>query len=227
MHFAEIDRRRYPRFNAEIPIDIDLIDLRGEKTTQAQLKGVTMDISMEGLGLKLGYPASDMLSFAPKLVGKNKEFQLQLNANLGTERLTGIGEVRWARIHPPSLLKMGVFLKGMKDDEKERWTNFVMCQSEGIPQDVTCWQRYRKHKLTKLLHKFIRDSILSNLSVNYILPVMFVCSSVIVYWFAEIKYYHVMIPWGVPVTIILLTNSRSFLSFLKEYRKSKGEISHS
>ena len=222
MHSTEIERRKYPRFNAQIPIDIGLIDLRGGKTTQAPFKGVTTDISMEGLGLELDYPASDVLSFAPKLMGKNKEFDLDLNANLGTKGLRGIGEVRWARIYPPSLLKMGVFLKEMRADEKEKWTNFVMRQSKGIPQDVSCRQRYSGHKLIKLLHKFIRGPIQSNLSINYILPVMFVCSSVIVYWFAEIRYYHVMIPCGIP--IILLIRSRSFS---KKYRKSKGEIPHS
>jgi len=29
-------------------------------------------------------------------MGKNKEFDLDLNANLGTKGLRGIGEVRWA-----------------------------------------------------------------------------------------------------------------------------------
>ena len=222
MHSTEIERRKYPRFNAQIPIDIGLIDLRGGKTTQAQFKGITSDISMEGLGLELDHPASDVLSFAPKLMGENKEFDLDLNANLGMKGLRGIGEVRWARIYPPSLLKMGVFLKEMRANEKEKWADFVMRQSKGVPQDVSCQQRYSGHKLIKLLHKFIRDPIQSNLSINYILPGMFVCSSVIVYWFAEIRYYHVMIPCGIP--IILLIRSRSFS---KKYRKSKGEIPQS
>ena len=97
MHSTEIERRKYPRFNAKIPVDIDLIDLRGGKATQAQLKGLTTDISMEGVGLVLDYPASDVLSFAPKLIGKDKEFVLHLNANLGTKGLRSIGEVRWAQ----------------------------------------------------------------------------------------------------------------------------------
>ena len=95
MHSTEIERRKYPGFNAEIPVDIGLIDLRGGKTIQAQFKGVTTDISMEGLGLEMDYPASDVLSFAPKLMGKNKELDLDLNASVGTKGLRGIGEVRW------------------------------------------------------------------------------------------------------------------------------------
>ena len=177
---------------------------------------------MEGLGLEVDHPASDVLSFAPKLMGKNKEFDLDLSANVGTKGLRGIGEVRWTRIYPPFLLKMGVFLKEMRADEKEKWTNFVMRQSKGVPQDVSYQQRYSGYKLIKLLHKSIRDLIQSNFSINYVLPVMFVCSSVIFYWFAEVRYYHVMIPCGIP--IILLIRSRSFS---KKYRKSKGEIPQS
>jgi hypothetical protein len=201
MHSTDIERRKHPRFNAEIPIDIGLIDLGGGKTTQAPFKGVTTDISTEGLGLELDYPAFDILSFVPKLMGKNKEFDLDLNANSEAKGLKGIGEVRWARICPPSLVKMGVFLKDMKSNEKEKWADFVMGQSKGVRQDVPCPQRYSGQRLIQLFHKFIRDPIQSNLSVNYILPVIFLCSSVIFYWFAEIRYYHVVIPCGIPIIL--------------------------
>ncbi len=216
MHSTEIERRKHPRFNAQIPIDIGLIDIGGGKTIQAQFKGITTDISMEGLGLELNYPASDVLSFVPKLMGKAKEFDLDLNANLEAKGLRGIGEVRWARIYPRSLVKMGVFLKNMKSDEKEKWADLVMDQSKGGTLDVSCLRRYSGHRLIQLFHKFIRDPIQSNLYINYILPITFVCSSVIVYWFAEIRYYHVMIPYGIP--IILLIRSRFFS---RKYRKPK------
>lgn len=208
---TEIDRRRYPRFNANIPIDIDLIDLREGKTTQAPFKGVTTDISMEGVGLVLDYPASDVLSFAPKLIGKNKEFDLHLNANLGKKGLRGIGEVRWARIYPPSLLKMGVFLKEMRDDEKEKWTNFVMSQSKSIFQNVSFQQPYSAYILIKFLYKSIRDLMLSNLSIDYIFPIIILLSSfVFIYWLVEIRYFQLIISCGIATIILLLTKSRIF-----------------
>lgn len=55
---------------------------------------------MGGLGLKMNYPASDILSFTPKLMGEKKEFNLDLPANVGTGDVIGVGEVRWTRIHP-------------------------------------------------------------------------------------------------------------------------------
>jgi hypothetical protein len=224
VHSTEIERRKHPRFNAQIPIDIGLIDLGGIKKNQGQFKGVTTDISMEGLGLELDYPASDVLSFAPKLMGKNKQFDLDLNANLGRKGLKGIGEVRWARIHPPSLVKMGVFLREMRADEKEKWADFVIGQGKGGSQDVSCRQWYSGHRLIQLFHKFIRDPIHSNLYINYILPITCICSSVVVYWFAEMRYYHATIPWGFPVIMILLIRSRFFS---RKHRKAKSEISHS
>lgn len=208
---TEIDRRKYPRFNVEIPIDIDLIDLRGGKTPQAPFKGVTTDISMEGVGLVLDYPASDVLSFAPKLIGKDKEFDLHLNANLGTKGLRGIGEVRWARIYSPSLLKIGVFLKEMRDDEKEKWTNFVMSQSKSIFQNILFQQPYSGYILIKFLYKSIRDLMVSNLSIDYILPIIILLSSfVFIYWLVEIRYLHLIISCGIATIMLLLTTSRIF-----------------
>jgi hypothetical protein len=168
---------------------------------------------MEGIGLVLDYPASDVLSFAPKLIGKNKEFDLHLNANLGTKGLRGIGEVRWARIYSPSLLKIGVFLKEMRDDEKEKWTNFVMSQSKSIFQNVSFQQPYSGYMLIKFLYKSIRDLMSSNLSIDYILPIIILLSSVVfIYWLVEIRYFHLIISCGIAIIMLLSTKSRIFSS---------------
>jgi hypothetical protein len=224
MHYTEFERRKYPRFNAEIPVDIGLIDLKSRKSAQAQFKGITKNISIEGLGLELDYPASDILSFAPKLIGAKKEFNLDLNVNLGTKHVRGVGEVRWARIHPPSVLTIGLSLKGMRDNEKEKWTNFLMSQSKVVSQDLSWQQKDNGYKLIKLPQKFIRDLISTNLSINYIIPSAFVTSSLIISWFAEMRYYHVIIPWGITIMMVLLIKSRSFS---RKYPKPKCEIRHS
>ena len=213
MHSTE--RRKYPRFNVHIPVDIGLINLKSGKSAQAQFKGLTTDISMEGLGLEMSYPASDILSFIPKLSGENKKFDLDLNANLGTEDVKGVGEVRWARIHllcGLKFLKMGVFLKEMRDDEKEKWTNFIMSQSKSIFQNISFQQPYSGYILIKFLYKSIRDLILSNLSIDYILPIIILLSSfVIIYWFVEIRYYQLIISCGIAIIMLLLTKTRIFL----------------
>ena len=210
MNHTGIERRKHQRFKAAIPINIGLIDLKGGKTTQAQFKGVTTDISMEGLGLQLNYPASVILPFGTKLMGENKEFDVEFNAKLGTKNVRGVGEARWARLHPPSALKMGVFLKEMRDDEKEKWTNFVTSQSKAISQDVSYRQTHSEHNLIRFFHKSMRDLIESHFSINYILPVIFVSSSVIIYWFVEIRSYHLIISCGISIIIILLIKSRIF-----------------
>jgi hypothetical protein len=95
-----------------------------------------MDISMEGLRLEMTYPASDLLSFAPKLIGKNKEFDLNLTMDLETADVKGVAEVRWARIPPLTgleILTMGLFLKRMGDNQKRKWTNFVMGRIKQTP----------------------------------------------------------------------------------------------
>jgi len=157
-------------------------------------------------------------------MGANKEVDLDLNADLGTKHVRGVGEVRWARIHPPSVLAMGHFLKEMRDNEKEKWTNFVMSQSKAVSQDLSRQQKYSGYKLLKLPLKFIRDLISTNLSINYILPSASVTSSLIIFWFAEMRYYHVIIPWGIISMMVLLIKSRSFS---RKSPKPKWEIPHS
>lgn len=120
MTYTGIERRKFERFKAAIPVTIGLIDLRGGKTARAQFKGLTTDISMEGFGLELHYPLPKTLFLAPKLTGKDKQFDLEFNINLGDTDVSGVGDIRWARIDFPSILNMGVFLKELGDMEKER-----------------------------------------------------------------------------------------------------------
>lgn len=132
MHYKGIERRKYQRFKAVIPVNISLIDLRKRKTLHVQCKGVTTDISLLGLGLKLNSQVSRILPFATKMVGKNREFNLEVIANLGRKKVTSIGEVRWTHVEFPSLFKMGVSMKEMREDEREKWTNFVISQGKNI-----------------------------------------------------------------------------------------------
>ncbi len=224
MQYTEFERRKYPRFNAEIPLVIGLIDLKSGKRAQAQFKGITKDISMEGMGVELDYPASDILSFAPKLIGANKEFELDLNTNFGTKDVRGVGEVRWARIHSPSLLRMGVFLKEIRDHEKQEWTNFVMSQRRILFQDLSWRQKYPGYTLITLPLKFIRDLMWTHVPIHYILASAFVIASFLIFWFAEMRYYHVMILWGLSIMMAVLTRSRSFS---KKCPRPKAEILHS
>ncbi|UCD71124.1 MAG: PilZ domain-containing protein [Syntrophobacterales bacterium] len=132
MHYNGSERRKYQRFRVTIPANIGLIDRKGGKTIHDQFKGSITDISIEGLGLELNYPGSGFLPFANKIVGEKKEFDLEILANLGIKVIRGIGEVKWVSMDPPYFFRVGVFLKEMEDDEKEKWVNFVRSQSQKI-----------------------------------------------------------------------------------------------
>lgn len=127
-----VERRKHERFIAAIPISIGLINLKEGVAIETQFKGMTTDISMEGLGLELNNQDSSLLPLAVKMVGGNEEFDLEIFANLETEGVRGIGEVRWISVELPHFFRIGVFLKEMKDAEKEKWNNFVISQSRGI-----------------------------------------------------------------------------------------------
>jgi len=237
MNCTGVERRKYQRFKAAIPLHIGLIDLKAANTTHAQFKGITTDISMEGLGLELNYPASEMLPFAAKLMGENKEFDLEFNANQGKIDVRGVGEVRWARIHPPSVMRIGVLVKEMGDAEKEKWTNLVTSQTEWLSRQVSRLRAYSKRTLITLLPRLMRDLITSPFSINYALPAALITSSLIICWFVQVRFDHTIIPCGISIAVFLLTKSRIFSRrpkpryeipqwFLRKFfRRSRGDVS--
>jgi hypothetical protein len=136
MHQNGVERRKHKRFKVALPIKIRLIDPKTGKLKQGEFNGLVTDISMGGLGLEMKYSGPDLLSFAPKLVGKNKEFDLNVDMKLETEGVKGVAEVRWARIPPLAgleILTMGLLLKRMRDNEKRKWDNFVTSRSKQVP----------------------------------------------------------------------------------------------
>jgi hypothetical protein len=136
MHYNGVERRKYQRFKVAIPVNIGMIALNRERSFSGKFKGVTTDISIEGLGIEVSYPASGMFPFGIIMIGENREFNLQLTVRLGPKEVSGVGEVRWISTHSSSGLKMGIFLKEM-GDEKKKWTDFVISQNRGSSQDVS------------------------------------------------------------------------------------------
>jgi hypothetical protein len=131
VRYSGFERRKHERFRAAIPISIGLINLKEEDAIDTQFKGMTMDISMEGLSLELKYPEAGMFPPGEKLMGKDREFDLEIDAKLGGDSVRSVGEVRWASIPSPTVVKMGVFLKEIIEGETEDWRNFVISRSRG------------------------------------------------------------------------------------------------
>jgi hypothetical protein len=134
MGYRGRERRRHPRFKAAIPIHIGLINLGKGKSIQAQFEGVSMDISMEGLGVEVYYPESEVLLLRNSMVGETREFDVEIEAILGIKQVRGVGEVKWTAIASPSVLKMGIFLREMIKEQREKWTNFVLSRSREVFQ---------------------------------------------------------------------------------------------
>ena len=134
MGYRGRERRKHPRFKAAIPIHIGLINLEKGKSIQAQFEWVSMDISMEGLGVEVYYPQSEVLLLRNKMVGETREFDVEIKASLGVKQVRGVGEIKWTVIASPSVLKMGIFLREMIKEQREKWTNFVTSRSREVFQ---------------------------------------------------------------------------------------------
>ncbi len=129
VRYSGVERRKHERFRVAIPVSIGLINLKEEEAIETQFKGMTMDISMEGLSLELKYPEAGMFPFEGRLMGEDREFDLEINAKLGRDSVRSVGEVRWASIPSPTVMKMGVYLKEIIEGETEEWRNFVISLS--------------------------------------------------------------------------------------------------
>ena len=127
------ERRKHERFKAAIPVNVGLINLKREKTIEAHFWGVTTDISIEGLRLELKYPEAGMFPFGMRIMGEEREFDLEVTVKVGQESVRGVGEVRWASIPSPSVMRMGVFLKEIIEGETGKWRDFVMSRGKRIP----------------------------------------------------------------------------------------------
>ena len=132
MRYSGVERRKHERFKVAIPVNIGLINLKSENKIDAQFRGVTTDISMEGLGLELKCPETGMFPFGGRMMGEDREFDLEIEVKVGRDSFRGVGEVRWASAHSPSVMKMGVFLEEIIEGETETWRNFVISRSRGI-----------------------------------------------------------------------------------------------
>jgi len=137
MEYRGKERRKHPRFKAAIPIHIGLINLEKEKSIKAQFEGVSMDISMEGLGVEVYYPQSEILILRNRMVGETRQFDIEIEARLGVKQVRSVGEVKWTAIASPLVLKMGIFLRDMLKEEREKWSNFVTSRSKEVFQQTS------------------------------------------------------------------------------------------
>ena len=96
------ERRKHERFKAAIPVNIGLISLKRKRSIEAHFRAVTTDISIEGLGLELKYPEAGMFPFGMKIMGEEREFDLDVTIKVEQESVRCVGEVKWASIPFPS-----------------------------------------------------------------------------------------------------------------------------
>ena len=93
-----------------------------------------MDISYKGLGIRMNCHALSMIPIAIDMMGENKKYDLEIGIELGGNRVRAIGEVKWSLLEIPSLLKMGIFIKGMGLEEEGKWAKFIEEQYRESPQ---------------------------------------------------------------------------------------------
>jgi hypothetical protein len=120
-----VGRRTHPRLDVNLPVHFGLIDIKGRTKLNASFSGETMDVSMQGLGIRMNSGIPQMIPIATKLMGDKKKYYLKIGIDLGGDQILAVGEVKWSLLEIPHQLKMGVFIKGMGHEEEGKWTSFI------------------------------------------------------------------------------------------------------
>ncbi len=120
-----IGRRAYPRLDMNLPVHLGLIDIKRRRKLKALFSGETMDVSVQGLGIRMNSGIPQMIPIATKLMGDKKKYDLKIGIDLEGDEILAVGEVKWSLLDIPHQLKMGVFIKGMGQEEEGKWTSFI------------------------------------------------------------------------------------------------------
>jgi hypothetical protein len=120
-----VGRRAYPRLEMNLPVHFGLIDIKRWRKPKARFSGETMDVSMQGLGIRMNRQILHMVPIAIEMMGDKKKYDLEIGIDLGGNEVRAVGEVKWSLLDIPHLLKMGIFLKGMEHEEEGKWTSFL------------------------------------------------------------------------------------------------------
>lgn len=120
-----VGRRAHPRLDMNLPVHFGLINIKQGGESKSLFSAVTMDVSMQGLGIRMNSRVARMVPIAIKLMGERKQYDLKLGIDLGRDKIHAVGEVKWSLLEIPRQLKMGIFLKGMGPDAGDKWTSFI------------------------------------------------------------------------------------------------------
>ena len=120
-----VGRRAHPRLDMNLPVHFGLINIKQGGESKSLFSAVTMDVSVQGLGIRMHSRVAQMIPIAIKLMGDRKQFDLKLGIDLTGGKIHAVGEVKWSLLEIPHQLKMGIFLKGMGPEAEDRWTNFI------------------------------------------------------------------------------------------------------
>ena len=129
-----IGRRAYPRLDVNVPVHFGLIDIKRRRKPKARFSGITIDVSMKGLGISMNSKILHMIPIAIDMMGDNKKYDLEIGIDLGGDEVRAVGEVKWSLLDIPHLLKMGVFIKGMGHEEEGKWAKFIEKQCQESTQ---------------------------------------------------------------------------------------------
>ncbi len=126
--YRNIENRRFIRLRDSISVGMRLVDCQGKKVYSRQIKGSTVNISLEGLCLESSTVTVDGVDIFNDAMSDERNLEIEINIPNSDEKIKALGKVVWLDMTPKVnsfLFKAGVFLNLSETEDREKWHRLV------------------------------------------------------------------------------------------------------
>jgi hypothetical protein len=126
--YRDIEYRRFIRLKDSLSLGMRLIDCKSGKIYSKQIRGVTLNISLEGLCIETNTVTVNGVDIFNDAMSDEKNLELEIDVLNKKEKIRALGKVVWLDMTPKDksfLFKAGVYLNLNWSGDNEKWYELV------------------------------------------------------------------------------------------------------
>ncbi|MFQ6031733.1 MAG: hypothetical protein ACE5K2_02335 [Candidatus Zixiibacteriota bacterium] len=131
-----VERRRYRRFNVELPTTVTHLTPRKTGTIRVTIHTETINASLNGMCVKVGF--SDYIDIMRLIEAAKKKAAVRVEVEVVAEwkHFKTLGEIEWFRPEDQNHARIGMQLKGMEKDNKVTWNKILSTLNLASPRQI-------------------------------------------------------------------------------------------
>ena len=126
--YRDIEYRKFIRLKDSLSLGIRLIDCKSGRIYSKQIRGVTLNISRDGLCIETNSVTVNGVDIFNDAMSDEKNLELEIDTLDGKEKIRALGKVIWLDMTPQQksfLFKAGVHLNLNWSGDNEKWHELV------------------------------------------------------------------------------------------------------